>query len=195
MTAAHNTTKPSAVFLSPQPTSSPKEQISRSPGGYKLKSFITPQRILPGNRNGFRKDLGKSVNDRSAINSYWEKLGATWPLGLTSRKIAVASNGGISGMELATEDEVRWSWPRAAMAMCLYGLAWSTQGYELEVKLSSWFYPFIAMWPWASHLLAPKLIFLICKLGLRMVHNPLSKTLGCFRNPSCSHFRKVLWSW
>lgn len=77
VTARHNTTKPSAIFLSPQPMPSPKDEISRRPGGYKLKSFITPQRILPGNRNEFRKDLGKSVNDRAAINSYEEKPGTT----------------------------------------------------------------------------------------------------------------------
>lgn len=52
-----------------QRSTAPKDELSRSPGAYKLRSFITPKRILPGNRNGFRKDLGKSVNDRAAINS------------------------------------------------------------------------------------------------------------------------------
>lgn len=51
-----------------------KDPIFRSPRSDNLKPFITPTKVLPGNGNGFRKDLGKSVNDRGAINSHEDKL-------------------------------------------------------------------------------------------------------------------------
>lgn len=48
-------------------------QKTRFPGAQEIVnlSLSSPlKRILPGNRNGFKKDFGKSVNDKAAINSY-----------------------------------------------------------------------------------------------------------------------------